>query len=224
MALLEFTTLRLHDSICGRPTSPPHWIPALAGMTCMGVLVRGGSWGWGAPTACPFIPFEGLRTGFDFPQHERAGFVGTSVGVREWGRPLASAPALGSRFRGNDGWGERRWGGTTVGVWCGRGSRCRGTGGSRTAPTARVGVRGWFGVGAPRLAAPLDSCLRRNDARGGAAARQGLGDGGPAPGYRPPPVWSAWGCVLCRGSCLRRNDEGGGGGLLDGLRGADRIV
>ena len=156
------------------------------------MLGGGGGWGMGCAARLPVHTLRGPQDRLRFPSARTGRLRGDDC----WGAGVGTAPPL-RLCPGFPLSRERRWGGTTVGVWCGRGSRCRGTGGSRTAPTSRVGVGGmqrWLVVEMPRLAAPLDSCLRRNDALGGAAARRGLGDGGPAPGYRPPPVWSAWGC------------------------------
>ncbi len=98
---------------------------------------------------------------------------------RETKTPPRRAPALGSRFRENDGGGVR----TREYCWWRRGSRSRGTGASRSAPTMRLrslGCDGCLEWGCP---APLDSCLRRNDEWGCAGTTRD----GDAPAPRPCP-------------------------------------
>ena len=147
-------------------------------------------------------------SGYRLSPVRRWGWVGGAVGVGSWGRGRPRAPPL---------W-IPAFAGMTVGV------RWRG------------GVGGCVGGDAPR-AAPLDSCLRRNDERGsrnddwGCRGRRGLlGGGGPSTGSGRTGLWMAaatggggggwgWGAAPRRapalGSRLRGNDGGGGSGRTD---------
>ena len=126
----------------------------------------------------------------------------------------------GSRLREKDARGgvrEGRWGGAgqrrlLVGGW---GSRRSGTGGSRTAPTTGSGGSDWgLGGGAPP-GAPLGSCLRRNDARGGVREGRWWMWGGGGWGWRRGEAPAAAGRAV-REPPLRGLGSGGSDGGLGG--------
>ena len=114
----------------------------------------------GVPRPASVPPFESLRTGFDFPQGERTppplwipAFAGMTMGV------CGPASATGGR-------GDPAAAGRAIREWPLR---------------SRWGRLG--GGGAPSGPSPLDSCLRRNDARRqggalGASAQRSRGNSG----------------------------------------------
>ena len=148
---------RLRCGLVGACRRPAHlWIPAFAGTTMAGVGSRRGG-DAPAPGPCPGFPrrrerrwggvrdARGLVGACRRPGHlwipAFAGMTVAGVGSSRGGGAPRRAPALGSRFRENDG-GR------------GAGGACR------------------YCVGVPHPA-PLDSCLRRNDAGSSAGTTVG---------------------------------------------------
>ena len=210
------------------PCPAPLWIPAFAGTTVGGVGCGGGCWSWwgegpaAAGRAVREPPLRGLGSrgcdrgldgvprrapvpSFDFPRNQQArptspGYCLSRNDVGWWrnaGRPrrLRAAPVPWIPVLA----------GTTMGV-CGPVGAAGGGGPfDRLRANGIAVARVRWGVGdamrdrgAPRRA-PLDSCLRRNDARGG--VREGR-EVGTSPRLAP-----------ALGSRESGNDDGGCGGM-----------